>query len=322
MKTNTEIYDQYKTLHARFENHTRLQNDPPLLAHYTSIPVLEKILRDKEIWLSNPLFMNDLHEMRFGLNEGALIFDDNDLLKEAGGSSERALKLAQYFKFYFSKFDTEAAFDTYIFCVSEHDKDDRDGLLSMWRGYGSQGNGAAIVFNPANVTFIPNSILTLAIVSYGTTEKRITELRDALKRWAQITASLEIPDSKLHLASHAAFAFLRNYALTTKHSGFSEEREWRLIYLKDNDSEGLLRQSLGHHIGPRGVEPKLKLKIAPIAGVTSDDFSLDNLVHKIILGPSVSSPLAVQSVTRMLEGIGSSGYKDRIEASSIPLRPT
>lgn len=322
MKTDTEIHEAYEVLYARFENQNRLLNDPPLLAHYTSIPVLEKILRDKEIWLSNPLFMNDLQEMRFGLNEGARIFDDDELLKEAGGNSERALKLAHYFQYYFSKFDSEAAFDTYIFCVSEHEKDNKDGLLSMWRGYGSQGNGAAIIFNPGNVTLIPNSILTLANVSYGSTEKRLEDLRAVLKQWAAITASLEIPDDKLHHASHAALSFLKTYALTTKHSGFSEEREWRLIYLAEHDKQGLLRQSLGHTIGPRGVEPKLKLKIGPIAGVTSDDFDLDKLLHKIILGPSVSTPLAVQSISRMLEGIGSPIYKDRLGASSIPLRPS
>jgi hypothetical protein len=41
-----------------------------LLAHYTSIDVIEKILRSEEIWFSNPLFMNDLDEMRFGMLEG------------------------------------------------------------------------------------------------------------------------------------------------------------------------------------------------------------------------------------------------------------
>jgi hypothetical protein len=39
----------------------------PLLAHYTSISTLESILRNEEIWLSNPLFMNDMKEVRFGL---------------------------------------------------------------------------------------------------------------------------------------------------------------------------------------------------------------------------------------------------------------
>lgn len=37
----------------------------PLLAHYSSIEVLEKISRTNELWLSNPFFMNDWK--RFGL---------------------------------------------------------------------------------------------------------------------------------------------------------------------------------------------------------------------------------------------------------------
>jgi hypothetical protein len=43
----------------------------PLLAHYKSVPVLEAILRNDEVWVSNPLFMNDVEEVRFGINAGA-----------------------------------------------------------------------------------------------------------------------------------------------------------------------------------------------------------------------------------------------------------
>ncbi len=32
----------------------------PLLAHYTTLDTLEKILVANELWFSNPLFMNDL----------------------------------------------------------------------------------------------------------------------------------------------------------------------------------------------------------------------------------------------------------------------
>src|SRR5580704_18086703 len=45
----------------------------PLLAHYTTIQVLEKILMTNEIWFSNPLFMNDLEEVRFGILEGSKV---------------------------------------------------------------------------------------------------------------------------------------------------------------------------------------------------------------------------------------------------------
>jgi len=42
----------------------------PLLAHYTTVQVLEKILTTNELWFSNPLFMNDLEEVRFGILQG------------------------------------------------------------------------------------------------------------------------------------------------------------------------------------------------------------------------------------------------------------
>jgi hypothetical protein len=35
-----------------------------LLAHSTSVPTIEQILRTNQMWLSNPLYMNDMQEMR------------------------------------------------------------------------------------------------------------------------------------------------------------------------------------------------------------------------------------------------------------------
>jgi len=322
MSSDLEISQSFAPLYERFENMTRLVSNPPLLAHYTTIPVLEKIIEKEEIWFSNPLFMNDLQEMRFGMNEGRWIFTEPELLKEAGGTRERGSMLEHYFQWYYTKFENEGAFDTYIFCLSEHTKDDHDGLLSMWRGYGGHGNGAALIFNPAKVAINPNSVLTLATVSYATTEKRLEELRTLLKQWAELTKGLNLPDEKLHVAAHTALSIIKTYALTTKHSGFGEEKEWRIIYLAEQDNQNLLKKFLGHHIGPRGVEPKLKFKIAPIEGVTGDDMSLDKLLEEIILGPSLSSPLAVQSVARMFEGIGKPDYNKLLKASTIPLRAT
>ncbi len=52
----------------------------PLLAHYTTIQVLEKILTTNELWFSNPLFMNDLEELRFGVLEGnALVMQSEEV---------------------------------------------------------------------------------------------------------------------------------------------------------------------------------------------------------------------------------------------------
>jgi hypothetical protein len=132
---------------------------------------------------------------------------------------------------------------------------------------------------------------------------------------------LALPDDKLHLASYVAFSLVKALALITKHAGFCEENEWRVIYYPDRDVAGALKPFLKYHIGDRGVEPKLKYQIGHIANVSAPDLTLDHILDRIILGPSLSSPLARRSVERMLDIIGKPAFKTLLRSSGIPLRP-
>jgi hypothetical protein len=265
--------------------------------------------------------MNDLQEMRFGLGQGSRLFSNPELLKKAGGTDARAAILQHAFSQYFQNFDDQDAFDTYVFCLSEHDKSNTDGLLSMWRGYGQHGTGAALVFDTAKLTLVPESPLIIAKVSYGSDEDRSFQLQELLHHWAQISEEAALPDDKLYLAASCAFSAIKAFALTTKHRGFSEEAEWRVIYYPERDRSGSLKQFLGYCIGERGVELKLRYPIGHIANVSAPDLGLDRLLQKIILGPSISSPLAKRSVRRMLEKIKKQNFVERLHTSGIPLRP-
>ncbi|QWG17849.1 DUF2971 domain-containing protein [Bradyrhizobium sediminis] len=293
----------------------------PLLAHYTSIRVMENILQSSEIWFSNPLFMNDLQEMRFGLNEGTRFFSNVEHLKKAGGNDARADILQRAYFHYFNHFDEQQAFDTYIFCLTEHAPDNNDGLLSMWRGYGQHGNGAALVFDSSKITVVPESPLLFAKVSYVTDAQRVGQVQGILENWIELTLKLDLPPDRLHLASYVAFTLIKSHALVTKHAGFSEENEWRVIYVPERDAKGVLKQFLKYHIGERGVEPKLKYTIGHMPGVSANDLALEGILERIILGPSHSSPLAKRSVERLLDNIGKSHFKTLLRASGIPLRP-
>jgi Protein of unknown function (DUF2971) len=294
----------------------------PLLAHYTSIKVMEAILQRSQVWFSNPLFMNDLQEVRFGINEGARLFVSPDLLKKAVKTEERSKIIQSAFAQYYSEFNHQDAFDTYVFCLSEHDRNNNDGILSMWRGYGQHGEGVALVFDTAALTLVPTSPLIIAKVTYGSDHDRSSQLSTMLEQWADLAAKADLPDDKLHIGAGAAFAAIKNYALTTKHKGFSEEAEWRVIYYPERDRSGLLKHCMDYHIGERGVEPKLKYKIGHIPGVSADDLASDRLLERIILGPSHPSPLAKRSVERMLERIGKPELKKKLWPSGIPLRPS
>jgi hypothetical protein len=244
-----------------------------------------------------------------------------DLLKKAVKTEERSEKMRGAFWRYFSEFNQQDAFDTYVFCLSEHDPNNNDGILSMWRGYGQHGEGVALVFDTAALTLVPTSPLIIAKVRYGSDHDRSSQLSAMLEQWTDLAAKADLPDDKLHIGAGAAFGAIKNFALTTKHKGFSEEAEWRVIYYPERDRAGLLKHCMDYHIGHRGVEPKLKYRIGHIPGVSADDLSLDRLLVRIILGPSHASPLAKKSVERMLERIGKPELKKKLWPSGIPLRP-
>jgi hypothetical protein len=108
----------------------------------------------------------------------------------------------------------------------------------MWRGYGQHGNGAAIVFDPSKITLVPTSPLIFSKVSYVGDAERIAQVQSNLTSWVELTARLALPDDKLHLAAYAAFSLVKGLALVTKHSGFSEEKEWRVVYNPGRDTTG------------------------------------------------------------------------------------
>ena len=261
----------------------------PLLAHYTSIKVMDAILQHNQMWFSNPLFMNDLQEVRFGIAEGVKLFFKPDLLTKAAGNEKRTEIIQNAFTQCYAEFNHQGAFDTYVFCLSKHDPTNNDGILSMWRGYGQHGEGVALVFDPTAVTQVPTSPLIISEVTNASDHDRSLQLLRMLEQWADLAAKAKLPDNKLSIAAGAAFAAIKYYALTTKHTGFSEEAEWRVIYDPNRDRAGLLTQYMDYHISERGVEPKLKYKIEHIPGVSEADLTLDRLLVRIILGPSHSS---------------------------------
>src|SRR5262245_39220874 len=100
-----------------------------------------------------------------------------------------------------------------------------------------------------------------ALMSPRPREQRATELRARFAEWARITREARLPDDRLYIAALAAFTFVRLFALTSKHPGFSEEQEWRAIYFPERDPQQYFKDQLDYFVGPRGIESKLKMKL-------------------------------------------------------------
>jgi Protein of unknown function (DUF2971) len=322
----TDLWQRFSVLNSRLDLITSRRNG--LLAHYTSVATAEKILSTNEIWLSNPLYMNDLQEMRAGMSVALQHFPD--AAEKAAGTPQRATLLEHAFSHYYAHFDSETALDTYVFCFCMHQSGDTDGLLSMWREYGARGNGAALVLNIEKVNFTPQNPVLIATVVYADDKAREQQLIAHLDAWADLTLKLNLPDDQLYVASFVAFIFSKIIALTTKHIGFKEEHEVRALYIPDNDPRGYLKPCLNYLVGPKGIEPKLKYRFGKTYTPSSDpkpdeilnSGALTDLLEFILLGPTVSTLLAKKSFVRMLELNNLDAFADRVYTSSIPLRPT
>jgi len=293
----------------------------PLLAHYTSIQTFERIITTGQFWFSNPLFMNDLEELKFGMSEGAAEFYRSEQIKDACANKERHQILVRYFEHIFNDFDSNHVLSTYLLCFSEHEPEDNDGLLSMWRGYGNGGSGAAIVIDTSKINAYGASPLIIGKVHYGTKAERLAWINQKISDIACLVSEYAKSDDDLFNVAWAWFHRLKSFSLFTKHSGFREEHEWRVVYMSDRDREQRFKDYFSHLATDRGIEPKLKLPIGPMEGLTADDLSLEKLIDRIILGPSIASNLGVNSLRQMLKNIGREALAYRVIASEIPFRP-
>lgn len=294
----------------------------PLLAHYTSITAIEQIMGNNEIWFSNPLFMNDLEELRFGMQEGGAAFRTHEGLMTACKNNNNFTRLIGYFDHLFQKFDEKHALDTYVLCLSEHDPADQDGTLSMWRGYGANGSGAALVFDTSKLEVNERApLLIIDRVHYGTRSQRRAWIDEKIISIANIIDNHILTDENLFHIAYFWIERLKLFSIFSKHSGFHEEKEWRVVYLSERDPDKILHHMFGSAITARGVEPKLKLKIKPLDGVFSEDLSLEKIIDRIILGPTTSTVLAANAVKRMLELKEKSILANKVVPSSIPFRP-
>jgi hypothetical protein len=310
----------FDPLYTDIKPETQFHTRRPLLAHYTTIQAAELIVKSKEMWFSNPLYMNDLEEVRIGLIEGERAVLNSTDLATALRTDQRRNVFLHAFNYYGADYVQNYLNDTYVLCFSQHDPADNDGKLSMWRGYGGNGRGVAIVIDTGRFAVLPTSPLILAAVQYETATGRQTWLANKVTEFSRLLTSLNVPDAQLHVPALALLERVRIAAVFTKHKGFDEEQEWRVVYMRERDISKTFDTQLGYSIGPHGIEQRLKFRIAHHPGATAPGFGLDLVVDRIILGPTLNSPLARGAFMRMLTEHGETGLANRVAASSIPYR--
>lgn len=320
MQSNDQIYKAFSSLWSDFHSEMNFPTERPLLSHYTSIATLECILRNDEVWFSNPLNMNDFEELRFGVIESAKAFRLSERIESCCGATNRYEALSKNFEVKFAQFDSEHALDIYVFCMAKHDDTNDDGVLSMWRGYGENGGGAAIVIDMSKLALVPGSPIIMSKVTYMSSDARLKWIHNKLDEFATLIQVNNPSEDQFHIAIDQLFARIVSFALFTKHQGFEEEKEWRAVYMRDRDLTGLYESMLGYSIGKRGIEPKFKYSVKPLEGSPNQDVSMEKVIHKIILGPSAAGALSIEATRRMFEKVGKKSLVSKLVPSSVPYR--
>jgi hypothetical protein len=129
---------------------------------------------------------------------------------------------------------------SFAFCLPEHDPNNLDGVLSMWRGYGANGAGTALVFKTDPLTYNAGSPLLFLKVAYASERERIQWMKAIFSDYAAVLKEHVIPADRLYHVAHHMFTLMKLYALVSKHHGFTDEHEWRIICLPERDTSKLL----------------------------------------------------------------------------------
>lgn len=293
-----------------------LKSNDLKLAHYTSARVALSLIENKTIWLNNIQYMNDYSEIKIG---NTLLADYYN--NETGNELKKVIEYInqgtqQNLELSYNK-TISRLMNTYAFCLTEHSKEEDDyGRLSMWRAY-APNNGVAIVLNTDMFTEEAfNTKVATIPMFYLKRDEFIDAVFDFVKR-------LNKHKDYLKVLPNFSDLMLKKFiitALSMKHKGFQEEREWRVMYndifsnVKEND---IVREDIEEING----EPRIikKIDFSKIC-YSNSPFDMNKLIHRIIIGPSNNSEQLKTIFIRTLEKNSVIDAASKVVCSDIPVR--
>jgi uncharacterized protein YuzE len=301
-----------------FEAAKRAKDAGNRFAYYTTADVAYQVIKNKRIWMRSTSTMNDYMEIQYGQNLllAAIKSEAGHALKTAIESCQPGLfdetweKLVAWLPGF--------SVDTYITCVSEHNinTENEIGRLSMWRAYGGKA-GVAIV--------IDGSIFSIESEHLGAYASPVayidqTQFSDAVSDVAANVLKNQQPIRLIdrEFLKNTLFNMFRFAVLCTKHPGFAEEREWRVVSSPIMHRSKVLESETAI---VRGVpQPILKIPLEDFPQFGIDGLSIPKLVSRLIIGPCEFPTVTYRALFDVLRESGVENPNDIIFKSNIPLR--
>jgi hypothetical protein len=265
--------------------------------HYTDLGGMQGIVSKSDLWLTSARYSNDSEEMTHGHNVARRVIAAQREASERAPNPNRTA----YLDAIAARLATEPTEGVYIccFCLT-------DNLLSQWRGYGGNGSGVSIEFEPHSFDVITGAdsphrgLMRLWKVFY---DPAVQE--DIVSQAIDFVFLMPLPDDVR--AKHAADA-ITFFIPTFKNNDFREEQECRLIFTP-----------------PPACPTRQSFRVA--RGMLIPYYSLQDLtigsnlrlpIKRVLVGPTPHKALNVSSAEALL---ASAGYDDvPVVASTTPFR--
>ncbi|GLQ53626.1 DUF2971 domain-containing protein [Devosia nitrariae] len=292
----------------------RIVQNNKRFVHYTSAEAAFSMIKNAEVWMRKSSTMNDFSEIEHGIEclFHAYKGPFGERLKRTLENAHPNIvsQIAEIFDSWLPHFRLE----TYLTCISEHeDKEDRTGRLSMWRAYGN----VAIVLNKDIFMSETDALKAYSSpVAYLYPHQFEVEFGKVVERAEAASSYLATLDRELVV--HNVFSMFRYAVLCTKHPGFHEEREWRVIYSPTFELSPRIKKTIEVIRGVPQAVCKIPLSDAPDDGLNG--IEIPKLVNRVIIGPSQYPFAQLEAFIYLLEERGMSDARERVWVSDVPLR--
>lgn len=294
-------------------------------SHYTTAEAALKIIKAKNIWMRNAKSMADYSEIEHGYEALLNYFDNNnDKNKDAflahannvfPSSGEKILDT-------FNKWWNRIQFNTYIASLSAHDKkEDNWGRLSMWRAFGGGGPSVALIIEvPARSSSVTKiGLSSFSPVSYPSKDKICDQIDLAIANVENRKSELMGYVNETEFVA-SWFAVLVNAVTCTKHEAFSEENEWRAVYIEKFVPMSLIEPTVEiiHGVLQKVFHIPLDAKRCP----EIPDLDISKLLSRVIIGPTEYPWVMYEAFVAALvdAGVPEADALTKVIVSGIPLR--
>jgi hypothetical protein len=254
----------------------------PAIYHYTTYEGLHGIIGSQELRAANIHYLNDYTEFKHALEIASIKVEDRI---RSGVKPETPLLMAVR-----SQLDTIRKISVCVACFSEKPDD-----LGQWRGYAGK-SGVAIAFRYRDLHFSAQSqgFRILRCIYDNETKQRFVDhtLDDAVASYVgppgpSAEATIAMAQTLIWNIDALAPAF--------KHSGFSEEREWRLV----SAPRPMNHERMGYRSTAESLIPYFKFDLrSKLPGLNPTKENLG--IGQIIIGPSRYQQANSDSVGGML----------------------